>query len=261
MVRIDALLPSQPTPSLTNCLRLTAAGVCLLPFRPVLLAGCSDNTKLGSGCVHGDSKSLLLPPGAHVKTYSQCNIIWAYPAAELVVLEEHSNPSSDWLCVELNTAFGSLYIIELGTIGGWGGTFLLVFMLGLLGYIGGFAAMTHRRLGGQVDWRSEWLPHRTFWLELGGMVTDGVRFSRARLEAKIKGEVPAPTLREGLLAGAERKAEGEGADGREQHEGQAEVAAVAAEGDVQGEGQEEEEEGGAIAAVDGSLEAAEASES
>lgn len=213
--------------------------------------------------MHGDSKSLLLPPGAHVKTYSQCNIIWAYPAAELVVLEEHSNPSSDWLCVELKTAFGSLYIIELGTIGGWGGTFLLVFMLGLLGYIGGFAAMTHRRLGGQVDWRSEWLPHRTFWLELGGMVTDGVRFSRARLEAKIKGEdVPPATLREGLLAGAERKAEGEGADGREQHEGQAEVAAVAAEGDVQGEGQEEEEEGGAIAAVDGSLEvAAEASES
>eukprot|EP01047_Picozoa_sp_COSAG01_P090187 COSAG01_NODE_22093_length_872_cov_1.031048_1_plen_219_part_01 len=36
-----------------------------------------DNTKPGSGCVHGDSTSLLLPPGAHVQVYPQCNIIWS----------------------------------------------------------------------------------------------------------------------------------------------------------------------------------------
>ena len=52
-----------------------------------------DNTKLGSGCVHGDNKSLLLPPGAHIKIYPQCNIIWSYP--DLVVQEEHTNPTSD----------------------------------------------------------------------------------------------------------------------------------------------------------------------
>ena len=110
-------------------------------------------------------------------------------------------------------SIGSLYIVDVGYLPAWGWAFLLVLFLGALGYFGGFAALTHRRLGGQVDWKSEWLPHRSFWVDFGGMVVDGARFSRAKAEQRaIAGGYMAPKpdsggggagagmLRKGLVA-------------------------------------------------------------
>jgi hypothetical protein len=153
-----------------------------------------------------------------VKTYGQCNIIWNYPPP-LTVVEDFTNRGKDWLCVEIKPGLGSFHVIELGSIPQWGWTFLLVMALGTVAYLGGFGVMTHRRLGGQVDWKSEWLPHRLFWVGFGGMVLDGTRFSRAKIEERAvaagymssKGDGgSAGSLREGLAGG---KAEWKGVSG------------------------------------------------
>ena len=78
-------------------------------------------------------------------------------------------------------------IIELGDPTGGGWSFVFLLLLVGLGYFVGGAVYGARRKGEPVKKGPEMLkvhPHYGKWLQLHGLVQDGVNFSRARIDAK-----------------------------------------------------------------------------
>ena len=68
----------------------------------------------------------------------------------------------------------------------WGWTFVLLLCLGVLGYVGGFAAHAHK-VKGQPLGKQLLLPHRAFWAEAQSLVRDGLEFTRRRAAAAAAG--------------------------------------------------------------------------
>lgn len=78
-------------------------------------------------------------------------------------------------------------IIELGDPTGGGWSFVFLLLLVGLGYFVGGAVFGARRKGEALKKGPEMLkvhPHYGKWLQLHGLVQDGVNFSRARIDAK-----------------------------------------------------------------------------
>ena len=59
---------------------------------------------------------MMLPPGAHIKLYKQCNILYHYEANTISVLHDLTNPSGDWKCFPTTPGppGTSIHIVELG---------------------------------------------------------------------------------------------------------------------------------------------------
>ena len=70
----------------------------------------------------------------------------------------------------------------------WGATFLLVLLVSVVVYVGGWATYSVKVLGKSTENPKELLtPHPEQWRALAGLVADGVTFFRAQVSARLQG--------------------------------------------------------------------------
>jgi hypothetical protein len=176
--------------------------------------GCAATPQVG--CTQSNIKSVMLPRGAHVKLYAQCNILYHYEPDTISVLDDFQNTGSDWKCFDLQGKPAvSVHIIELGhDTAGWGWSFVVVVLGGFALYLSAGTALNHRKQQkGAAAGIVSLLPHLEFWYDVLGMTRDGVVFTRARLTGRpmvaTAGSGSRSQLRQHLLRG-EPVAEGGG---------------------------------------------------
>eukprot|EP01047_Picozoa_sp_COSAG01_P051242 COSAG01_NODE_5263_length_4376_cov_3.153612_1_plen_415_part_00 len=174
---------------------------------PGHLGGCQLSPQVG--CAHtwsedSGAKSLLLPPGSHVRTYRQCNILYHYDENTIKVIDEfHNVDAAEWRCFDATKAAGSLHVYALGHMPGssWGWALIaLLLVCGAL-YLGA-GVLSQRRRGQRVVLTTRAgllaaVPHPRFWAGLGGLVRDGVMLTRAT----ISGRRPPTTCSSGRGSG------------------------------------------------------------
>jgi hypothetical protein len=95
---------------------------------------------------------------------------------------------------------------------GWGGPFLIAVAVASVLYLAGGVAYAKKVQGRDVTLTTAVAshPHHALWLSLGGLVADGVLFSRERVKAWRAGGQGYSTVPAATTAGAQPKAESDG---------------------------------------------------